>query len=224
MAGPTADHEAITERLRRLLYRAQDAGYGLARGDPAGVVVDALGTVRKPDLFFIRTERLHLLGERDFQGVPDLVIEVLSESTRGNDLPPRRERRQPNKFQRYEGLGIPYYWIADPQTRRVAQYRLGADGRYGQPAVLGRGDELRFPLFPELALSVTRVFAALRQPERPSRGRDHFRIPDRPEPPRDGNGDPDSPSPARRRRGFRETPTPWREYGRPRHSEDRPGR
>lgn len=43
--------------------------------------------VVEPDLLFISTARLAVLTERNVTGAPDLVIEILSPSTRRVDLP-----------------------------------------------------------------------------------------------------------------------------------------
>lgn len=54
-------------------------------------------------------------------GAPDLVIEVLSPSTRSND--------RLKKYYLYEQAGVREYWIVDPETRSVAVYTLNG-GRY----------------------------------------------------------------------------------------------
>jgi Uma2 family endonuclease len=59
---------------------------------------------------------------QDYAGVPDLVVEILSEgdSERARDLE--------EKPRRYALRGIPNYWIADPDTDSVRWLRLGAAG------------------------------------------------------------------------------------------------
>ena len=56
------------------------------------------------------------MGDKNFQGVPDLVVEVLSRSTRS------RDRRI--KFEAYRDAGIPEYWMVDPDARTVVVYVL----------------------------------------------------------------------------------------------------
>ena len=49
------------------------------------------------------------------EGPPTLVVEILSPST--------RDRDQTLKARRYAALGIPHYWIVDPDAVRIAFYR-----------------------------------------------------------------------------------------------------
>jgi Uma2 family endonuclease len=67
------------------------------------------------------------------QAPADLVIEILSPSSRGTD--------RGDKFYEYEEAGISEYWLIDPERNLVEAYRLGASGRYethdvGDPMVL----------------------------------------------------------------------------------------
>jgi len=41
--------------------------------------------VFQPDILFISNNRLHIIGDRNIQGSPDLVIEILSPSTETRD-------------------------------------------------------------------------------------------------------------------------------------------
>jgi Uma2 family endonuclease len=95
-----------------------------------------------------------LFGDRCVEGAPDLVIEVLSPSTRDLDLPGGR------KFAIYERYGVPYYWIVDPDADVIHQYTW-ANGRYDPPALLHSGDTLSCPLFADVTVPVAAVFAAL---------------------------------------------------------------
>jgi Uma2 family endonuclease len=55
--------------------------------------------------------------------VPDLVVEILSPSTRGVDLG--------KKLARYELAGIPEYWVAEVDRPGVRVFVL-VDGRYAE--------------------------------------------------------------------------------------------
>ncbi len=87
----------------------------------------------QPDVLFIRAERWPKMAVKYFEGPPDLVIEVLSPSTRRVD--------QMIKFTAYEQAKVPEYWIVDVRARLVQVYTLDENQEY---ALLGdfMGEEL----------------------------------------------------------------------------------
>jgi Uma2 family endonuclease len=112
--------------------------------------------VRRPDLIFFATDRLHLVGEKAMEGPPDLCVEIVSEHSGRID-------RQ-DKFTQYERGGVAHYWLVDYQERTVEAYRL-VDGRY-QPAGRGAGQDIvRFPPFDDLDIPLAEIWL----PELPSR-------------------------------------------------------
>lgn len=150
----TFDHGQIVGELWDWLRRAQRAGLGWVSVEPVGVVLDAAGArrnVREPDLCFVRKERAYIITGKAVEGVPDLVIEVLSPTTQDDDLP------NGEKWRDYERFGVPRYWIIDPKQGTVAQY-THTGGGFGDPVVLQEGDELRSELFPGITLSVGALF------------------------------------------------------------------
>ncbi|HVT59388.1 MAG TPA: Uma2 family endonuclease [Thermoanaerobaculia bacterium] len=84
-------------------------------------------------------------------GAPDLVVEVLSPSTRRVDEGAKRRL-----FERHE---VPEYWILDPQRETVRVLRAGA-GPFSQPAELSAaaGDVLATPLLPGLEIPLPEIF------------------------------------------------------------------
>ena len=57
----------------------------------------------------------------DVHGVPDMVVEVLSKSTKKKDVSIKKDL--------YEFNGVREYWIVDPWAKSVAVYLL-RDGKY----------------------------------------------------------------------------------------------
>lgn len=82
-------------------------------------------------------------GEIDV--VPDLVAEVLSPSTRANDLGVKREI--------YMRAGVRELWLADPDARTLTRVRPGAGAE-----ALEAHDVLRSELLDGFALELERVF------------------------------------------------------------------
>jgi len=119
----------------------------------------------QPDLLFVRAEREEILAERRATGAPDLVIEILSPSTR------RRDRELKRKT--YERFGVAEYWIVDPDAGTVRVLRL-EDGEYRNERELSaaNGDHLETPLLPGLTIPLTEALAPRAHPPsspRPSR-------------------------------------------------------
>jgi Uma2 family endonuclease len=159
-SSPVEPHAAVVAELFYLLMQAQEAGNGRARTAPRAVAFDYAEKglqsedVTHPDLLFVREERRGIMGYNCVESAPDLVIEVLSPTTRADDLPGGK------KFAIYERYGVLYYWIVDLEDRTVAQYTW-QDGRYGDRVVLRPGDTLSCPLFPSISRDVAQIFAGI---------------------------------------------------------------
>lgn len=107
--------------------------------------------VVQPDLVYISNERSGIRTGRNVQGAPDLVVEILSESTRRQD--------EDRKLRLYERAGVMEYWIFDPDEETVRVFR--AHGRrLPEVAELATADEdvLETPLLPGLAIPLEEVF------------------------------------------------------------------
>jgi Uma2 family endonuclease len=70
----------------------------------------------QPDLAFVSAERAGIVGEKAIEGPPDLVVEVLSPSTRRTDVLVKSEL--------YARFGIAWYLIVDPEIDRVEVFRM----------------------------------------------------------------------------------------------------
>jgi Uma2 family endonuclease len=158
--APNRKHVTVVTNGMRYLLAVEDAGHGRVATAPCAVAFDyeSRGVdaedVTHPDLLYVRREREAILGEQCIEGVPDLVVEVLSPTTRRDDLPGGR------KWAIYEQYGVPFYWLIDPDARTVTEY-VWSDGRYGSPRVLRPGDTLTNPLFPDITWPVAAIFARL---------------------------------------------------------------
>lgn len=164
---PDVNHAELLTEAFGLLIAAQQEGYGRAYTSTRAVALDfplrgeKAEDVPHPDLFFVRNDRDDLNGWQAFRGVPDLIIEILSPSTRGEHAPGGR------LYQAYERNGLPHYWAIDPRERLIKQYALvgepyQAGGRFGEPTILREGDTLSSPLFSAISVPVARLFERVR--------------------------------------------------------------
>lgn len=159
---PDLAHGLVASGLSGLLWDAYRAGYGTALTNLHAVALDfpakgwAAEYVTHPDHSFIRRGREGILGQRAVEGAPDLVVEVLSPSTRDEHATGGSIRAA------YELFGVPHYWLVDLEHHTVEQYTLVgepyAPGSYGDPVRLGEGDVLTSPLFPTVSMPVTALF------------------------------------------------------------------
>ncbi len=81
--------------------------------------------------------------------VPDLVVEVLSPSTKSID--------QQHKRRIYERNGVREYWLIDPVSKSVRQLILTEKG-YDQDRVLSEGDTLASVVLAGLRIPVAELF------------------------------------------------------------------
>lgn len=105
---------------------------------------------REPDLLLLCDAKDPRRQDRYWRGA-DLVLEVVS--------PERPEYDLIEKRRDYAELGIPEYWIVDPQAETITVLRLEG-GAYGEHGVFGRGTVAESPLLPGLTVSVDAVFDA----------------------------------------------------------------
>ena len=80
------------------------------------------GSLYKPDLVVVLKSNEKILANRKaIYGAPDMVVEVLSYSTRKKDFTVKKDT--------YEAQGVREYWIIDPRAKSVTVYLL-QDGKY----------------------------------------------------------------------------------------------
>ncbi|MBQ9487031.1 MAG: Uma2 family endonuclease [Selenomonadaceae bacterium] len=80
------------------------------------------GNLFRPDLTVVTKETAGIINwKKAIFGVPDMVVEVLSPSTRVRDLTVKKDA--------YESNGVKEYWIVDPYMKSVDVYIL-QDGKY----------------------------------------------------------------------------------------------
>jgi Uma2 family endonuclease len=87
-------------------------------------------SARHLDVMFIATANLPRIQPKYVEGAPDIVVEILSDSTCDTD--------EQAKYREYEAAGVREYWQLDPERQQTAFFRLGADGKFF-PVTLTQG-------------------------------------------------------------------------------------
>ena len=117
---------------------------------PTDVLLSIYDVVQ-PDLFFISSERAAIAQEKNVQGAPDLVIEILSKGTLQLDRGP--------KLKAYERWGVREYWMFDRFQRGVLPWKRSGRSLRPQPFLsAAAGDVLTSPLLPGFELPLAEIF------------------------------------------------------------------
>lgn len=147
---PTKLHEWIVATLVHHLH-----GWAMSRR--AGIVLASGYKVRIrddrafiPDVQFFRRGGRVVPDEGLGAGAPDLAVEVISRTSARHD---RVEKRHG-----YAEIGVPEYWIVDPEQQTVERFVLGDDGAY-QMVAASSGDVTFEPSsFPGLVIDLAALW------------------------------------------------------------------
>lgn len=126
---PTPYHQRVYGRIAHdLADHVEKHELGEVWHQPVGVFFEDFekGLVM-PDLTFISKNNPVQIGKRGLLGVPDLLVEILSPSTRRRDLSIKKDH--------FEKVGVKEYWIVDPNTKNSQGYLL-ENKKYGDPLLL----------------------------------------------------------------------------------------
>jgi Uma2 family endonuclease len=124
----------------------QDTSQGLVFLGPTDLLLSQID-VLVPDLLVLLTPNLPRIGEKKIDGPVDLVVEILSPSTRRRDLTLKRMV--------YERSKVAEYWIVDPMAKTVEQL-VQRDGAF---ASLGSHEqEIVFRQLDDVRVDLTRVW------------------------------------------------------------------
>lgn len=146
--APTPLHQIVLLLLGRYFLDIAEASGGLAVAAPLDVPL-AIHSVVQPDLVYLTAARRKLVGKR-LEGVPDLVIEVLSPGTS------RRDRGEKLALYAESGAGgaesgVREYWIVDPEARQI-EFLVNDGGHF--VVTMPSGADYRSPGIPEVRLDL----------------------------------------------------------------------
>ena len=114
-ASPALTHQRVSKHVHFQLYeQIERQGKGEVFAAPTAVQLSDFDVV-EPDLLVVLAQHDGLLKETRVAGPPDLVVEILSPSSR------RLDRRI--KLALYQRAGVHEYWIVDPVEQEVEKYR-----------------------------------------------------------------------------------------------------
>jgi Uma2 family endonuclease len=147
--SPTSQHQRIIFRLSNSL------GNYILSHNLGEVIISPMdtrlweGKIRQPDIAFMSNDHLDRITEQ-LWGVPDLVVEILSEGTAKID--------KEDKYLEYQRAGVQEYWIVDPFNQSVEVYTL-KNGTYEILGISGPGEIAESKLLDGFKVSVDSIMA-----------------------------------------------------------------
>lgn len=105
-------------------------------------------TIVQPDICVVCD--LKLLDDQGCNGVPDLVVEVLS--------PGNTKREMRDKFKLYQEAGVKEYWLVHPTEEYVVIHQLNKKGTYVSSPYYVEDDKLKSSVLKGFKLATQQIF------------------------------------------------------------------
>lgn len=107
--APSFFHQWIVSRVvRQLQAQVEDSGVGVVAFAPIGLLMPGCDPVQ-PDIVVVHSSDRGMIYDRRINGVPSLIVEVVSPSNSTQDTEIKRGA--------YARAGLPEYWIVRPAER-----------------------------------------------------------------------------------------------------------
>lgn len=113
--APTSQHQRVLKKIFLQLNQFAEAHHlGEVFFAPVDVYLNEIN-IYQPDIVFVSNKNSHIVKNK-IQGVPDLIIEILS---KGSEKLDKVEKKLV-----YENCGVNEYWIVEPESKKVWGYQL----------------------------------------------------------------------------------------------------
>ena len=130
--APSSYHQILSRRLQFLFYQLELEGRGQIFNAPIDLLIPGAEPAQ-PDLVYLAADQEDLVTRRGIEGVPEMVVEILSPSSATRDRTVKLHLYERNKVRRYA--------LLDPSARTLELFRL--DGQsYRLEASLGPNDQV----------------------------------------------------------------------------------
>jgi len=145
--APSIQHQAIVGEIYSQLHQK-------LKGKPCKVFIAPVDVVLsdhdvvQPDVLVVCDPGK--VTEKNIQGAPDLVVEVLSPGTALKDM---REKKA-----LYQQSGVPEYIVIDPLEGYVQRFLLQSDGLYGAGDIFGSRELMPLRSLPDIEMPLWEIF------------------------------------------------------------------
>ncbi|MEL1136108.1 type II toxin-antitoxin system prevent-host-death family antitoxin [Desulfitobacterium sp. THU1] len=106
--------------------------------------------VVQPDLVVICDEE-RVNEKNKYEGIPTLVVEVLSPYTKAKDLVA--------KLNLYMKSGVLEYWVVNPEDKRILQYSFSKERDINYPQSYQQEETIQSTVFSELRIALSDIFS-----------------------------------------------------------------
>ena len=153
--APKKQHQSVSMKLSNAFFNYLKGKKCRVYAAPFDVCLceknssdDEIETVVQPDIsIFCDTSKLN---ERGAKGSPDLIVEILSESTQKKDLT--------TKLLLYQKHSVKEYWIVDPSNKTLIINKLDSKGRYYIEKEYTSTEKVKVGIFEDFEIELESVF------------------------------------------------------------------
>lgn len=157
MATPSRIHQEISMAIAAQLYnflegkqcKVYPAPFGVRLFEQDGDSPENVDTVVEPDISVVCDR--NKLDKHGCKGAPDLIVEILSPSTRRYD--------RLVKLNLYQRAGVREYWIVDPENRSVMVFLPDASGSLRLHEDYGPQDVAKVNVLDGCFIELSKVFS-----------------------------------------------------------------
>jgi Uma2 family endonuclease len=147
--SPIPKHQKISRDIEfEILKFVRMNDLGEVFDAPCDVYLNAENVIQ-PDILFISKDRLDIIGEKNIQGAPDIVIEIISESSAYRDMVQKKKL--------YTKFGVKEYWIVIPDEGLIEMYIL-KDNTCQLYKTYTKDDALESPYLKGLKIELKAIF------------------------------------------------------------------
>lgn len=147
--SPGPKHQSVSIEIAfRIKNFAMTNDLGKVFCAPCDVYFDEENVVQ-PDILFISKDRLGIIGEKNIQGPPNLVIEIISEHSVYRDMVQKKRL--------YARFSVKEYWIVIPEEEEIEVYVLEGDA-YRLYCTYRKVDEIVSPSLKGLKIPLKEIF------------------------------------------------------------------
>lgn len=159
LASPSFRHQVVVNELSGHFYNYFKGKPCQSVTAPLDVRLFGFATkfeedpnVVQPDIVVI-CDKDKVNADSRYEGIPTLVVEVLSPSTKGKDMAA--------KLNLYMKSGVSEYWIVDWENKNIFQYSFSQEREIDSLTTLRDGDTIKSSVFEGLEISLGDVFSEI---------------------------------------------------------------